>query len=81
MRKWALILAAGLMFALAPARATAWNKPGHMVTGAIAYEVLQAESPQTIAKVIALLKEHPYYETKWEPLINRPFVPEGERDL
>jgi hypothetical protein len=52
-----------------------------MVTGAIAYQVLKQESPQTLEKVVALLKEHPYYESTWEPLLQRPFVPEGERDL
>jgi len=39
--------------------AVAWNILGHMLSGAIAYQVLQQESPQTIEKVKALLEKHP----------------------
>jgi len=41
--------------------ASAWNIPGHMLSGAIAYQVLQQESPQTIDKVKAALEKHPWY--------------------
>lgn len=44
--------------------ASAWNRPGHMATGAVAYRVLKAKSPATIPKVIALLEKHPYYEKR-----------------
>jgi len=44
-----------LMLAVLPAPASAWNIPGHMLSGAIAYQMLQQESPQTIDKVKALL--------------------------
>jgi hypothetical protein len=66
-RLWSWVLC---LFWLSPAPALAWNKGGHMVSGAIAYVVLKHESPQTVAKVIALLKEHPQYESVWLPRLN-----------
>ncbi len=47
----------------------AWNKPGHMTTGAIAYFELKANSPDTLKKVVALLKELPDYETHWKTIV------------
>src|SRR5215831_7771601 len=43
-----------LITVLSPLPASAWNTPGHMLSGAIAYQVLQQESPQTIDKVKAV---------------------------
>ncbi len=34
----------------------AWNKAGHMVSGALAYADLRQASPETLARVVALLK-------------------------
>ena len=59
--------------------ALAWNKAGHMVSGAIAYTELQAKSPQSVPRVIALLKKHPDYVSKWQTQLNT--VPQGDRDL
>src|SRR5262245_25455997 len=50
---------------LAEPPALAWNIPGHMLSGAIAYQVLQQESPQTIDKVKAVLQKHPWYANQW----------------
>jgi len=36
-----------------------------MLSGAIAYQVLQQESPQTIDKVKAALEKHPWYTNQW----------------
>jgi hypothetical protein len=47
----------------------AWNKPGHMVTGAIAYQDLKSNHPQTLQKVITVLTNNPYYSTRWLPKI------------
>jgi hypothetical protein len=33
-----------------PLPASAWNIPGHMLSGAIAYQVLRQENPSTIEK-------------------------------
>ena len=49
-----------------PLPASAWNIPGHMLSGAIAYQVLQQESPQTIDKVKAVLEKHPWYANQWQ---------------
>jgi hypothetical protein len=46
--------------------ASAWNIPGHMLSAAIAYQVLQQENPQTIEKVKAVLEKHPWYANQWE---------------
>ncbi len=57
----------------------AWNRAGHMTSGVIAYQVLKKESPETIRKAVAILKEHPYYKKTWEPRLadRRP----EDRDL
>lgn len=64
---------------LTPAPAYAWNKAGHMLVAAIAFQVLKAESPTTIDKVIAKLKEHPHFEDRWEDrLEGRPAEQQAE---
>lgn len=40
----------------------AWNKPGHMISGAIAYDVLKKEDPKSLAKALTLLRQHPQYK-------------------
>ena len=60
----AMLLGIGLvlvLLALVPS-ALAWNKAGHMVSGAIAYADLKQASPQTLVRVIALLKAHAHFE-------------------
>ncbi len=42
-----------LTLAVLPLPASAWNIPGHMLSAAIAYQVLQQESSQSIEKVKA----------------------------
>jgi len=61
--------------------ALAWNKAGHMVSGAIAYADLKQTSPQTLARVIALLKTHPHFETKWAPRLQQSGLSPEEQDL
>src|SRR5215468_6815867 len=46
--------------------AAAWNIPGHMLSGIIAYQVLQQENPQTIEKVKVVLERHPWYANQWQ---------------
>jgi S1/P1 Nuclease len=57
----------------------AWNKAGHMVSGAIAYTELQQNAPESLPRVIALLKKHPYYLSKWKTEIAT--VPDSDRNL
>jgi hypothetical protein len=49
-----------------PVPASPWNIPSHMLSGAIAYQVLQQESPQTIHKVKAIVDKHPWYANQWQ---------------
>jgi hypothetical protein len=37
-----------------------------MLSGAIAYQVLQQENPQTIDKAQAVLQKHPWYRNQWQ---------------
>src|SRR5262245_39866077 len=48
-----------------PIPASAWNIPGHMLSAAIAYQILQQESPQTIDKVKTVLEKHLWYANQW----------------
>jgi S1/P1 Nuclease len=55
-----------LTLAALPLPASAWNIPGHMLSGAIAYQVLSQENPRTIDKVKAILEKHPWYTNQWQ---------------
>ena len=50
-----------------------------MLSGAIAYQVLQQESPQTIDKVKAVLEKHPSYENQWQARLQD--VPVADHNL
>jgi hypothetical protein len=52
-----------------------------MVSGAIAYADLQQTSPETLARVIALLKSHPQYQTKWVPRLAQLTLTPEEQEL
>jgi hypothetical protein len=68
-------------FAL-PFPARAWNIPGHMLSGIIAYQGLRQESPQTIDKVAAVLEKHPWYSNQWQArLQDVPGADQGPRDV
>jgi len=57
-----------------------WNKATHMAIGAMAYHNLQTTSSQTLPKVLALLKQHPYYKTQWAPQMSQLTLNEQEQD-
>jgi hypothetical protein len=75
------LLVGVLLVLVAVSSALAWNKAGHMVSGAIAYADLQQANPQTLARVIALLKTHPHFETKWAPRLAQFHLSPEEQDL
>jgi hypothetical protein len=52
-----------------------------MVSGAIAYADLKQTSPETLARVVALLKHHPHYQTKWVPRLTQLNLSPEEQDL
>jgi hypothetical protein len=58
--------------------AVAWNKAGHMVTASIAYDVLKQDHPQTLQKVLDLLRKHPDYDDFFVPKLDA--LPEEDRD-
>jgi hypothetical protein len=65
-------------FAL-PLPASAWNIPGHMLSGAIAYQILQQENPQIIEKVKSVLDKHPWYANQWQARLQDVAV--ADRDM
>jgi hypothetical protein len=60
-----------LTVALLPLPASAWNIPGHMLSGIITYQILRQENPQTIEKVKAVLEKHPWYANQWQVFDSR----------
>jgi hypothetical protein len=52
-------------------QAYAWNKPGHMTTGAIAAKELKSSDSTALARVVALLKKHPSYQNVWKPIVSQ----------
>src|ERR1035438_10458108 len=67
-----------LLTALLPSPAHAWNRAGHMVTGAVAFQVLKQDDDKTIDKVIALLKKHPDFP-RWDKMMEK--LKDEDRDL
>src|SRR5215831_6494549 len=47
------------------ATASAWNMAGHMTTAAIAYDTLKQDDPEALAKIVAILKQHPQFDSLW----------------
>ena len=62
-----------------PERVYAWNSPGHMVSGIIAYQVLRQESPGDHREVKAVLEKHPWYANQWQARLQD--VPVADRDM
>ncbi len=61
MRRFTIFLLLAAAVAATPGAARAWNKPGHMVSAALAYHDLVARHPDVAARVVTLLRSHPYY--------------------
>jgi hypothetical protein len=68
-----------LTLAVLPLPASAWNIPGHMLSGVIAYQILRQENPQAIEKVKTVLEKHPWYANQWQARLQD--VPVGDRDI
>jgi S1/P1 Nuclease len=66
---------------LATTPVLAWNPAGHMVTGSVAYDELQRNAPATVARVVAILRQHPQYESLWKPQLAGMSEPDQERYL
>jgi hypothetical protein len=61
-----IALLAILLFSTLVVPAKAWNIPGHMLSAAIAFQVLKQESPDTIEKAKIVLQKHPWYAATTE---------------
>jgi S1/P1 Nuclease len=68
-----------LTLAVLPLPASAWNLPGHMLSGIIAYQILQQENPATIEKVRAVLEKHPWYSNQWQTKFQD--IPVADREM
>lgn len=75
---WRLV-AIALALCIPAGSVRAWTRPGHMVSGAIAYAELKKAHPDALARVVALFKQHPHYETKWLSEIR--FLPAADHDV
>jgi hypothetical protein len=67
-----------LAWLLAAGSALAWNKAGHMTTGAIAYREMKAADPAALARVLAALRLHPQYGRYWQKQVEEMAGEDGE---
>lgn len=68
-----------LLLLLAPTAARAWSVGGHMVTGAIAYDLLKRDDPVALREILTLLRANPLYDRMWkERLVG---IPADEQDV
>ena len=74
-----LIITVAILVTNAPI-AYGWNKATHMAIGSIAYRDLQQTSPQTLTRVLTILKQHPYYQRQWVPQLTRANLTAQEQD-
>lgn len=65
--KYRIIFSCFLLFSFVMT-VTAWNKPGHMVTGAIAARDLKTKDQVALAQAVRLLKQHPAYRRSFSNL-------------
>jgi hypothetical protein len=72
-----LVMIAMIIVLLFASSASAWNSPTHMVTGAIAYRILENESPRTVSVIKTLLEKHPWYADRWRDNVEK--LPESQR--
>jgi hypothetical protein len=75
-----LLMIAGAVFLIA-GPGLAWNRAGHMAIGAIAYDELLSGAPATVARVMAILRQHPQYESRWKPQLAGMTAQDQERYL
>lgn len=80
-RSTSLLFVAFFLFATAFCMpALAWNRATHMVTGAIAYQEMKASSPETVARIVAILRQHPEYKQRWASKVNDAGLSEDDRN-
>ena len=55
-------IAISIFVAVLPSAAQAWNHTGHRLSAIIAYDRLKAQNPDRAAELIAVLKQHPFFD-------------------
>ena len=60
-----LMFTVSLLFAMLSSSAFAWDHPGHMTTGAIAYDEIERTNPELIEKIGLLFLAHPEVSPFW----------------
>jgi hypothetical protein len=75
-----LLIVAGIAL-LAAGPSLAWNRAGHMAMAAIAYDELSRSAPATIVRVVAVLRQHPHYESRWKAQMAGMSAQDQERYL
>ncbi|MFD1144786.1 S1/P1 nuclease [Larkinella insperata] len=69
-----------LLLSLWPLSVCGWNKPTHMAIGAIAYRDLQVKSPRKLARLVALLRQHPDTKTRWAATLRDSTLSEDDKN-
>ncbi len=72
-------LAIALTLLLTTSPVQAWSRGGHMVSAVIAYDLLERDKSDKLARVLEALKLHPDFAERWEPLLAK--VPADDRDM
>lgn len=74
-----VVFLTGQLLGMSVAPAYSWNKATHMVTGAIAYREMQRASPEKLARVVAILRQHPDYQ-RWVGKLSDSALSEDDRN-
>ena len=75
------LLLAATVAVLGVSPSLAWNRAGHMAMAAMAYDQLRQQAPSTMGRVVAILLQHPQYESRWKPQIAGLSPQDQERAL
>jgi hypothetical protein len=67
-------LAFAILSAVLPGATFAWNKAGHMTSAAIAHDDLAASDPALVARVVAILRQHPQFDQRWKAAVDAPDI-------
>lgn len=71
----------GALVLLSTVPGLGWNRAGHMVMGAIAFDRIQSVAPGSVTRVVTILRQHPQYESVWKPQIATVDAQDQERYL
>lgn len=67
-----------IAFALLASSAFAWNRSGHLVSGAITYDALKSTNPVRLAELVSLLQSHPASGSWADTVASLPHLDAGK---